>query len=139
MSLKFSEPIESAVTKEWRETLTGAKLTYLKSSYSSGASYDGYSTYSGYSRHEEIMLCPNSSFYYSDNSSSSFDTGGGFGSMGGNDKGNGNWEVTGIGNESTLKLKFSDGRVFNYTLSYKDKKTFLSGSRYFRTYDQGCN
>ena len=139
LSLKFSEPVESAVTKEWRETLKGAKLTYLKSSYSSGASYDGYSTYSGYSKREEIMLCPNDNFYYSDNSSSSFDAGGGFGSMGGSDKGNGSWEVTGTGEQSYLILNFNDGRKFEYALSYEDKKTYLSGSRYFRTYDQGCN
>lgn len=139
MSLKFTEPIESAVTKEWRQTLAGAKLTYLKSSYSSGASYDGYSTYSGYSRHEEILLCPNGLFYYTDNSSSSFDSGGGFGSIGGNDQGNGKWEVTGIGNKSSLNLHFNDGRDFNYSLTYEGGKTYLSGSRYFRTYDQGCH
>ncbi len=141
MSLKFSQPVEPPVTQEWRNTLMGAKLTYLNSSYSSGASYDGYSTYSGYSSRHEITLCPNG--YFSDYSSNSMsvDTGGAFAGGGGNDSGQGKWSVVANADGNpVLKLEFNNGEVSSYKLSYEEGKTYLSGSRYFRTYDNTqCN
>ena len=141
MSLKFSQPVEPPVTQEWRNTLSGAKLTYLNSSYSSGASYDGYSTYSGYSSRHEITLCPNGYFSNYSSSSMSVDTGGAFAGGAGNDNGQGKWSVvTNADGTPVLKLEFNNGEVSSYKLSYEDSKTYLSGSRYFRTYDNvQCN
>lgn len=139
MSLKFSHPKEPPMAKEWKEALSGATLTYMNSSYSSGASYDGYSTYSGYSSHVEILLCPSGVFSYSNSSSMSIDTGGGFAGSG--DKGNsqGRWSLTSdAGGSNVLKLEFSNGEVSTYTLGFEDDKTYLNGERYFRTYKQSC-
>ncbi len=141
LSLKFSEPKESAVSTEWRSALTGAKLTYMKSNYSGGSSYGGYSTYSGYSFREEILLCSSQQFSYSTNNSMSMDSGGAFGSSGGKESGTGTWKVTSdsAGN-SILELHFSDGTITTYQLSFSNQKTYLNGTRYYRTYDHGlCN
>ncbi|MBZ0244992.1 MAG: hypothetical protein K8H85_03510 [Cyclobacteriaceae bacterium] len=141
MSIQFSEPIEAPVTQEWRDALKGAKLTYMNSDYSSGGvSVGGYSTYSGYSSHSEITLCANGYFSYYSSDSFSVDTGGGFANSAGNNNGQGNWEVTSSGNgEPVLKLLFNNGKTHSYQLSYKDKKTYLNDTRYFRTYDAKCN
>ena len=140
LSLKFSEPVEPPVTQEWRDALKGAKLTYLKSNYSSGGSVNGYSTYSGYSSHNEITLCANGQFSYYSNNSMSVDTGGAFAGGAGNDSGQGQWRVEANGQgQPTLVLKFNDGKNYSYTLSYEDKKTYLNNTRYFRTYDSKCN
>lgn len=141
MSIQFSEPTEAPVTQEWREALKGAKLTYMNSNYSSGGvSVGGYSTYSGYSSHSEITLCPSGNFSYYSSNSFSVDTGGGFANSAGNKDGRGKWEVTNNGKgEPVLKLLFNNGRAHSYQLSYKDKKTYLNDTRYFRTYDAKCN
>ena len=140
MSLKFSDPVEPPVTQEWREALKGARLTYLKSNYSSGASYNGYSTYSGYSSHNEIMLCPNGNFTYNGNNSMAIDTGGASASGSGKTNGQGAWSITanaqGI---PVLNLTFNNGEIYTYRLSYENQKTYLNGERYFRVYDARCN
>ena len=141
MSLKFSEPVEPPVTQEWRDALSGAKLTYMKSSYSSGGvSVNGYSSYSGYSSHSEITLCPSGLFSYYSNNSMSVDTGGAFAGSAGNNDGQGQWKVGSDGQGvPVLTLQFQNGEVYTYKLSYEDKKTYLNGTRYFRTYDANCN
>lgn len=141
MSIQFSEPIEAPVTQEWREALKGAKLTYMNSNYSSGGvSVGGYSTYSSYSSHTEITLCPNGNFSYFSSNSFSVDTGGAFAGSAGDKDGQGSWEVTNNGTgEPVLNLLFNNGKTHSYQLSYKDKKTYLNDTRYFRTYDAKCN
>lgn len=139
MSLKFTHPKEPPLSSQWKEALTGATLTYMNSSYSSGPSYDGYSTYSGYSSHIEILLCPSGNFTYSNSSSMSIDTGGGFAGSGDNGNSQGRWSLTGdAGGNNVLKLEFSNGEVSTYTLSYENDKTYLNGKRYFRTYKKQC-
>ncbi|MFZ1805580.1 MAG: hypothetical protein WAU36_00070 [Cyclobacteriaceae bacterium] len=141
MSIQFSEPIELPVTQEWREALKGAKLTYMKSNYSSGGvSVGGYSTYSGYSSHSEITLCTNGSFAYYSSDSFSVDTGGVFANSAGNKNGQGSWEVNTNGSgEPVLNLHFDNEKIYSYKLSYAEKKTYLNDTRYFRTYDAKCN
>ncbi|MEQ8303935.1 MAG: hypothetical protein RIB47_11125 [Cyclobacteriaceae bacterium] len=141
MSLQFSEPVEPPVTQEWRNTLSGAKLTYLNSSYDSGPSYGGYSTYSSYSSRNEITLCPTGLFSYYSSSSMSVDTGGAFAGNAGNIDGRGKWSVTANAEGvPVLRLDFANGEVYSYKLTYENKKTYLNGSRYFRTYDDvQCN
>ena len=141
LSLKFSEPVEPPITEEWRNTLKGAKLTYLNSSYDSGPSYGGYSTYSSYSSREEITLCASGTFSFYSSNSMSVDTGGAFADGGGDNSGEGTWTVATNGaGVPVLKLQFENGEINTYQLTYEDSKTYLNGSRYFRTYDDvQCN
>jgi len=135
-SLKFATPKESPVVKEWDETLKGAKLSYLSSS--GGSDYSGYS---GSSSTTEIMLCSSHEFTYYSSSFASFDVSAGFGHAGNSSNGHGTWEVSGIDSEKIhLLLHFSDGREHDYLVEYRETKTYLDGSRYFRTYDNNpCN
>jgi hypothetical protein len=133
---KPEAPPVTPVTKEWRETLAGARLTYLWSYYSGGG-VDG--SYAGGSQKTIIDLCAQGYFNYADNNQMAVD--GGFGSgynasgySGGSNKGNGEWEVSMGGQQPILRLKFYDGRVHEYVLSYTDKKTYLDDKRFFRTY-----
>ena len=133
LSLKFAAPKESSEVKEWKEALKGAKLTYL-------SSYDGsgYGSYGGSNSRSEILLCSDQSFSYYSSSFVSVDTGGAFGSAGSQDNGYGRWQVTGgVEGDAVLQLSFDDGREHSYDITYKDSKTLLNGSRYFRTYDHG--
>jgi len=132
-SLQFAHPQESAVAQEWKETLKGAKLTYLKTT--GGSDYSGYS---GTSSRSEILLCSNQQFSYYSSNSSSFDINAGFGSANSSDNGKGKWQVaTGDDGSALLALHFSDGREFEYQIHYREKKTYLGDTRYFRTYDHG--
>lgn len=132
-SLQFAHPQESPQTRDWKESLKGAKLTYLKTS--GGSDYSGYS---GTSSRSEILLCANQQFSYYSSNSSSFDINAGFGSASSSDNGRGNWEVaTGDDGGALLKLHFDNGREFKYQISYRERKTYLDATRYFRTYDHG--
>jgi len=138
-SLKFSEPKTGPIVAEWDQTLQGATLTYMNSYYSSGPSYGGYMTGGGYSSKVVIQLCRNGQFSDSRNSSLSVDTGGAFGSSGGSNQDSGRWSViANVKGGASLKLNYPDGSVAEYTLEYNDEKTFLNGTRYFRTYDTPC-
>lgn len=132
-SLKFAHPKESPVAREWKETLKGAKLTYLNTT--GGSSYSGYS---GTSSRSEILLCSNQQFSYYSSNSSSFDINAGFGSANSSDNGTGKWEVaSGDSGNALLKLHFNNGREFEYQISLHQNKTYLGETRYFRTYDHG--
>lgn len=143
-SLKFAAPIESPHNQEWRAGLAGRQLTYMSTSSSSGSYYDdsGYahSSYSSYSSRNNIHLCSNQRFYYSSSSSASFDSQGGFGGANSGGGYEGKWQVVNdsAGN-SVLRLNFDDGDVSEYRLDYKDGKTLLNGSRYFRTASDACS
>ncbi|MGK7394417.1 MAG: hypothetical protein ACNS62_07580 [Candidatus Cyclobacteriaceae bacterium M3_2C_046] len=134
-SMSFYQPEQSQAVAEWRQTLNNAKLTYMDSYYSSGSSYGGYSTGGGYSDKVEIHLCSQGFFKYVSSSSMSIDTGGAFGNSSGSNQGDGTWEVAGnAGGEAVLQLKFMNGEVHEYTLTYENKGTYLNGKRYYRTY-----
>ncbi len=131
-SLQFSKPIEPPITQEWRQTLQGAKLTYLNSYTSSG-----YDSYGGYSNHEEILLCGNRFNFYK-STSMSVDAGGAYANGGGNSSNTGSWNVIGNGTGlPILQLTYDNGNVSEFELEYKGEKTYLNGYRYFRTYDHG--
>ena len=134
-STQFYQPETPPVVKEWKQTLQNSRLTYMDSYQSSSGSYGGYSTGGGYSSKVLIHLCGQGYCKYQSNSSMSVDTGGAFGSSADSGQGNGTWEV--VGNTqggASLRLNFHNGEVYEYALEYKDEKTFLNGSRYFRTY-----
>ena len=48
--------------------------------------------------------------------------------------GNGAWDIiVGHTGQPTLVLKYNNGEVISYTLTYEDSKLYLDGTRYFRT------
>ncbi len=133
-SIRFSKPKESPLKKEWDEALKGAKLTYMSSfgdsDYSGG--------YSGGSTTREYTLCSDRtfSFYYNSNFSMSSEGGGAFSDSG--DNGQGRWKVeTGAVGEAILVFDYFDGRVERFEITSKEDRTYLEGTRYFRTYDHG--
>ncbi len=135
-SVKFFKPEVPSVAEEWKKRLNNSRLTYMWSYYS-GGSVDG--SYAGGSQETKIDLCAQGYFRYSDRSEMAVD--GGYSSdynVSGydadRDKGQGTWEVVGRGQQAVLRLKFRDGRVFEYTLHLQDGKTYLNGKRFYRTY-----
>lgn len=135
-SVKFFQPETPSIAEEWKQRLNDCRLTYMWSYYSGGGA-DG--SYAGGSQETVIDLCSRGFFRYSDNSSMSVD--GGYGSGynasgydASRDTGQGTWEVVGRGQQAVLVLKFHDGRVWEYTLSMQEGKTYLDDKRYFRTY-----
>lgn len=134
-SVAFFEPVISAEIKEWKAFLSDVRLTYMDSYSSSGISdYEGYSSYGGYSTETVISLCKAGYFSLSSQSSTSVDTGGAFANSNGSNQGAGTWKVIGDAQgKPLLQLNGHDGTTYEYKLSYEDGKTYLNGSRYFRT------
>lgn len=143
-SIKFAKPKEAEHNDEWRAGLADRQLKYIYSSSSDdGIEYDpdGYAmvSYSFISDTKIITLCANQYFSYRSSSSTSFDAGYGFGSTSGGNNGDGEWEVaTSDVGESLLRLNFNDGEVYEYKLEFRDGKTLLNGTRYFRTATDAC-
>lgn len=134
-SVKFSKLEIKEAKREWGNLLMNARLTYMHSYNSGTGSYDGYVTGGGYSDQEQIDLCAQGYFKYSSSSTMSFDTGGGFGSSHDSGQGAGKWKViVNTSGQDALQLNFYNGQVYEYVLSLEDKKTYLNGKRYFRTY-----
>ncbi|NND08382.1 MAG: hypothetical protein HKN87_18540 [Saprospiraceae bacterium] len=134
-TVQFSEVVKPKADGEWSEKLKNARLTYMNSYYSSGASYGGYSTGGGYSDKEVIDLCAQGYFLHSSTSSMSFDTGGGFGSSHDGSKGAGSWTViNNSDHQPVLQLTFHNGDIHEYVITTEGSKTFLNGARYYRTY-----
>ena len=127
-SIQFSKPVLPEVSKEWSETLKNARLTYMNTV----SSYDG-----GFSDKIVIDLCGQGYFKHSSNSSMSFDIDAGFGSSHGSNKGAGTWKVTAnAAGQAVLQLSFYDGTISEYVITSDGSKTFLNGTRYFRTYGE---
>lgn len=134
--MTFFKPEIPPIAEQWKQTLSGTRLTYMWSYYSSGSG----GAYAGGSQETVIDLCPQGYFNYRDSNQMAVD--GGFGDGyhgsgfgGGSDKGSGVWEVAARGQQPILRLKFHDGRVFEYVVSIQDGKTYLDDKRYFRTYN----
>ena len=124
-SLAFSQPKAS---NDWKSLLSGVKLTYMDSYYSGSYTDGGVS--GGYSTELVFDLCSAGYFihYGSDNMTVGSDVSSGYSS--GRSSGSGEWEVVG----NTLRLKFNNGRVWEYQLSMEEKKLHLDGKRYYRTW-----
>lgn len=134
-SIRFTAPQVGDQIAQWQSALRNARLAYLSSYHSSGPSYGGYSTGGGYSAREEIHLCGDGHFTYSNDSSLSVDTGGAFASGQGSDAGQGRWEVkSDIHGRPVMRLVFNDGSTSEYVLTLENGKTYLNGTRYFRTF-----
>lgn len=129
-STKIGAPLESRSEQQWRAMLSGHTLTYMDSSYSSDAS----GGHTGHSSEININLYADGSFTYRNKSDFTVGTGGGAGAARA-DKGTdeGTWKVEMVGAMHVLTLTSSrDGGTREYRLAFKDKKTYLNGTRYFR-------
>lgn len=128
--MTFAKPQDHPVVEQWKESLSGMRLTYMNT-YSSGTS-------GGFSDKIEIDLCPGGSFTYSDRSTISVNSGGG--SMFNHDRnrGDGNWDIIDSGGQPALQLTYYDGSNRTYQISVDGDTFYLDSRRYFRTQDAAC-
>ena len=130
-SVSFFTPPVPPIARQWKEKLTGCRLSHF-SRYSSGSG-------GGYTTETAIDLCAQGVFRYGNQDETTFNTGDGSLTGGysmGSSRGSGRWSVVGRQGHALLRLAFHDGRVWEYTLSTNDKShTLLDGERYLRT----CN
>ena len=128
-STVFTKREALPVNRVWKQKLTDVRLTYMWSYYSGGVS----GSYAGGSQETKIDLCGQGYFRYSDNNQMGVDGGGSSGYSGGQNRGNGSWDVVNKGQQPLLVLKFNNGRVFEYKLTMKDNKIHLNGKKHFKT------
>lgn len=143
-SVVFSKPKTGPIVEQWKKELQNVRLTFMESYNSIDYSNPNYTTGGGYSNKEIIELCSKGYFNYSSSSFMSVDQGGASAYSHGNGQGQGTWKVAGNATgQAVLVLNFHNGEVYEYELSFQDKKTFLNGKRYFRTwtgeYAPNCN
>ncbi len=134
-SFRFYPPVVPPVVNEWKERLSGVRLTYMDTYTSIDYSNPNYTTGGGYSKEEKIDLCPNGAFNYNDNCNVSVDYPNVGGYRDSKKGGAGTWKV--VANASglpVLQLTFHTGEVWTYELTREGDKTFLNGNRYFRTW-----
>ncbi len=131
-SVKFTKPQTAGIKNEWETWLANTRVQYLNSNYSPSYTSGGISAYS--ESKEKIDLCAAGYFIHYSFSMVSAGNAGMNGYSGGQNGGQGNWEIqVGAGGTPSLILKFNDGTIREYELSYEDKKLYLNGRRYFRT------
>jgi hypothetical protein len=128
--VEFSKPETPPVVDQWKNALTGMRLTYMHT-YSSGTS-------GGFSDKIVIDLCPNGTFSYSSSHNLSVDTGGAFGYSHGKDGGAGTWDIINVSGHPALQLSFHDGSVKQHMISLQGDSFYLDNTRYFRTRDAQC-
>jgi hypothetical protein len=125
-SVEFQQPQESQDEQQWKQLLSGHKLTYLRSHYSSD--YGG-STSS--STREEISLGADGTFHYYFLDTFTIGARGGTGIGRTPDEDNGSWSIESIGAATQLVLKGAKERRYN--LAYAGEKVYLNGKHFFRT------
>lgn len=118
----------SKVTKH----LSGYQLTYTKN-YSSRTPGGG-----GYSRDKAINLCKNGTFTFFGSSSLAFGDPN-FDPYENSTKGHGTWKFIDENNRVYLSLSYLNNKFQKYHVTYKEKKLFLDGERYYCAYDAECN
>ncbi len=128
--VEFSKPETPPVVEQWKNALTGMRLTYMHT-YSSGTS-------GGFSDEIVIDLCPNGTFSYSSSHNLSIDTGGAFGYNHGRDGGAGTWDIINGSGKPALQLSFHDGTIRQHMISLQGDNFYLDNNRYFRTNDTQC-
>jgi hypothetical protein len=145
-SVRFFKPVAPPVDQEWKNRLGGYLLSYMWShstnSYGGGPSVSGRQT-------TRIHLCSEGHFKYSDSSAFTASNnasqhgidGMGTPGLGGSidmnsnarNRGHGNWTVSKLNAQSSLVLRFYDGREMSWDLSKDGHKTLLDGTQWFRT------
>lgn len=132
-SVQFRKPESKEDIGEWKNWMKNVKLTYMESYSSISPGVDGM-TGGGYSLNKEIDLCGQGYFVYYGSSNVSLGSNNSSGYKHSNTNGHGSWDViVGPTGQPTLLLKFNNGETASYTLTYKDSKLYLDGTRYFRT------
>lgn len=142
-SVQFRQPESKEDIGEWKEWMKNVKLTYMESYSSISPGVDGM-TGGGYNLSKEIDLCGAGYFNYYGSSNISTGSNNTSAYNNSNSQGNGTWDIrVGADGNPLLVLSFNDGSTSSYTLTYKDKKLYLNGTRYFRTtqgeYAPSCN
>ena len=132
-SVVFYKPDAASDIAEWKQWLSGMKLTFMESYNSTGGG-----GYGGYSDKEVIELCPDGSFGYYSSSTTTVGVDGGGAYSGARGGGAGNWDIAAAMGELTLVLHFSDGTERRYALTADGNKLFMNGRRYYRTNDAEC-
>lgn len=122
---------DGPVDAQWKQRLTGARLTYMDS-YNSPAAIEG-GIGGGYSIHRRIDLCPEGHFKTDGSTSHTF-SGAEVSAVGsGSSAGEGRWSAVRGADGALLRLRFNDGRTVEYRLSWQEGKTYLNGERWYRT------
>jgi len=129
-SVKFSVVKTNPAAGEWKEKLSHTRLTYI-STYASGGG-------GGTSAQTEIHICRDGSFSFSSSSMVSLDVPGASGLSSGGDTGEGSWRVVTQGGQPVLELRFRNGEVRTYNITYPNNTLHLNGVRYFMTNDPAC-
>jgi hypothetical protein len=123
----FGQPDGSQLAREWREMLSGAKLTRI-SSYSSSTAGGG-----GYSEHWEAFLCSDRTMHFRDNSVTSMGDVGAYSARQGGAAGQ--WQVITQGDRAFLATQF-EGQPVRYgelTFNQAQRATYLDGKRFYIT------
>ena len=138
-SVEFFKPEVPKEASTWTERFSGRCVAYMKSSYSSGPSYGGFSTGSGWSEKRYLYLFEDGRFQANGSFSGSFDSGGGFGSVGsGPQRQSGTWKVIDQAGQSHLVLEHAGSGRESFKLSRQGTQTFLDGRRWFVVSHQEC-
>lgn len=134
-SVQFKKPVYGPIVQEWKEKLSGTRLTYMNSYSSVDYSNPNYTSGGGYSDKEVIDLCPQGYFNHSSSSQMSLDVPGATASSRNNGAGAGTWKViANTSGQAVLQLNFYNQQVYEYTLSMDGDKTMMNSKRYFRTW-----
>ncbi|MFC3417533.1 hypothetical protein [Algoriphagus hitonicola] len=128
-SVQFTKVDRSAEFEEWKNFLSGWRLTYMHS-YDSPGQNQG-NNYGGISSERRIDLCPNMNFRYYGKSKVILD---GLSPSFKETRGEGTWDIV-LGADGTphLEMIYTTGEVWEYKLEYVGDKLLLNGERYFRT------
>jgi len=124
-SMKFMQPVESALVKEWKSRITGKLLKYMNTGDNSTST----TTYSLYTN--GAFRYYNSSSYSSVDHYVDHDL---YASSASQDDDTGTWEITGSETEATLVVTYKNGKVGRLGLESKEGsrgQIYLNGSRYF--------
>jgi hypothetical protein len=120
------ESADTPQAKQWKQRLSGKKLTYL-SSINGGSGGGG-------SSQTIILLSPNGGFTYHSSGSLAVYGEGANASSVSKDEGEGTWRIVTKDSQTVLELRFKDGKpIKRYALTASEGKTFLNGTRYFVT------
>ena len=120
---KVNQSVKARKVNQSEELFAGARLTY-------------YNTGDGYSTKITIDLCEQGFFHHSFYDSVKVAGEGFTGGYTDDNSGAGSWSVVENTNQnSILRLKFHNGKVFEYYItSSNDEETYLDNKRYFREY-----
>ncbi|HET7274344.1 MAG TPA: hypothetical protein VFI91_04160 [Longimicrobiaceae bacterium] len=123
-------PADSPLVQQWKQHLSGKKVTYMDS-------YGGSS--GGYSNKWEAFLCSDGSFHYQSRSRVNIDVGGMFGGGNDSDSFSGAWRIVEQGGQAILQYQRSEQMGTDQgtwvALGYANGETYFDGARVFVTDD----